>query len=411
MTDWKRRLALLGVVMLLGITAATAQESTPEANSPAVTTLRIWFPDALGSPDDSAMTAMLSNLIGEFQAENPDVQVDFRLKQSDDSAAAASIYHSLRTARAVAPGALPNLTLLRRFNLPAAVQDGLIAPLADFGDTVLVQGVAPAAAALGQVGGALYGVPFTLEVQHQAVQADLDLPASSSFEDVLAADWHFVFPAGQANPISDVLTAQLVEAGGMADDGVLSPRADALTAIYQFYQDAVESGLLPPETAGYADAEPYLDLLASGEVAAGVVSSSDYLRLRAQGADLKAALLPTLDGNAASVLDGWLWVVPSGSPAERALALRFIEWMNAPERQAAFAQSAHQIPAQSEAFDLWTTGDYGELIAQILNGALPLTDWVGHYPEMARALQSGLLQVITGGATAQQAAQAIVPGS
>lgn len=407
MTAWIARLLLLLLVALSAPLAA--QEATPEADSPPATALRIWFPDALGASEDSAVAAILSNLIGEFQLENPDVQVDFRLKQSGERSAAASVYHNLRTARSVAPGALPHLTLLRRSDLPAAVQDGLITLLADYGDTALIEGLLPAAVTLGQVDGAQYGVPFMLEVQHQAVQPDVEIPASLSFDAALAANWRFAFPAGQSNPVSDVLIAQIAEAGGMTETGTLAPQREALASIYQFYQDALENGLLPPEIASYEDDSAYLPLLTSGELAACVVTSTDYLRLRAQGADLKAALLPTLDGQAASVLDGWLWVVPSGSPQERALALRFIQWMSAPERQAAYAQAVRQIPAQREAFEVWATGDYGDLVAQILDGTLPLAGWVSAYPEMARALQAGLQQVIAGSTTAEQAAEAIVP--
>jgi ABC-type glycerol-3-phosphate transport system substrate-binding protein len=139
------------------------------------------------------------------------------------------------------------------------------------------------------------------------------------------------------------------------------------------------------------------------------LTSTEYLRLRAQGVELEGAQIPTLDGQPASVLDGWIWVIPSGNPRERALALRFIEWMGAPERQVAYAQAVRQIPAQREAFEQWSTGGYGVLTERILGGTLVNADWVSSYPEMARALQSGLLRVITGGVTARQAAEAIVP--
>jgi len=409
MANWKRGLMALGAAVVLGVAPAAAQETTPEAAPPAITTLRIWFPDVLGTSEDSAVAAMLSSLIGQFQMENPDAQVDFRLKQSGEASAAASVYHNLQTARTVAPGALPHLTLLRRSDLARAMQDGLVTLLADPGNTALVENLLPAAVALGQIDGALYGVPFMLEIQHQAVQPDVELPADLSFDDVLAADWHFVFPAGESDPVSEVLLAQIAEAGGMTAAGVLSPQRETLTAIYQFYQDAAENGLLPPEAAGYEDTSPYLAQLASGEQPAGVLTSTDFLRLRAQGAELDAVPLPTIDGEPASVLDGWIWVIPTGNPQERALALRFIEWMSAPERQAAYAQAVRQIPAQREAFEQWSTGGYGVLTEQILGGTLINAGWANSYPEMARALQSGLLRVITGGVSARQAAEAIVP--
>jgi ABC-type glycerol-3-phosphate transport system substrate-binding protein len=104
------------------------------------------------------------------------------------------------------------------------------------------------------------------------------------------------------------------------------------------------------------------------------------------------------------VLDGWLWVLPAGDVGERALALRFVEWMNAPDRQAELARAVHQIPARGAAVDLWAEGDTGRLVEQILGGTLVPADWALRQPELARKLQDGLTQVLTGASTPEQAA-------
>ena len=402
---WIGWLALLltGVVALA---PAQAQDGTPEAAPPSMTVLRLWFPDSLAAPDDPAVAALLAGIVQEFETANPDVQVDLRFKRAGDAGTPGSVVHSLRSARAVAPGALPHLTLLRQSELSAAARDGLVAAVADDSAASDAGLFLPAAAALGRLDGVRFGVPFLLEVEHLAAQPDLEAPAPLDFSGVLASDWRFVFPAGQANPASDLLIAQIAEAGGLTDDGVLAPDAESLTAIYGFYADALNAGLIPAEATGYDAPADYLDLLAGGELAAGLVSSSDYLRLRADGVQLSALPLPTLNGGPAGVLNGWVWVLPAGSPEEQAAALRFIRWLNDPARQADLARASGAIPAQSAAFETWATGEYGALIRSILSGALPLSDWAARQPDLGRALQAGLLEVWSGAATPDQAAAA-----
>jgi ABC-type glycerol-3-phosphate transport system substrate-binding protein len=396
--------ALLAAAIALA--PARAQDVTPEA-APPLTTLRLWFPDNLAPPDDPAVTALLASVVQDFEAANPDVQVDLRIKRAGDAATPGSVVHSLRSARAVAPGALPHLTLLRQSELSAAARDGLVAAVPEDSAASAADLFVPAAAALGRLDGVRFGVPFLLEVEHLAAAPDVEPPARLAFSDVLAADWRFVFPAGQASPASDLLIAQIAEAGGLTEDGMLAPDRDTLAAIYQFYADALNAGLIPAEASGYDAPADYVDLLTGGEAPAGLISSSDFLRLRADGGPLSALPLPTLNGSPASVLNGWLWVMPAGSPDEQAVALRFIRWMNDPARQADLARAAAAIPAQTAAFDAWAIGDYGAMIDSILAGALPLSDWAARQPDLGRALQAGLLDVWAGTATPDQAAAAL----
>lgn len=405
MSRWARVFCMVGLALGLTVSPAVAQDE-PEETAAPLRTLRIWFPDALGSAEGSDVALLLAGFIGEFQTANSDVQVDFRLKRAGDASTPGTLMHNLRTARAVAPGTLPHLTLLRRSELTIAVRDGLVGALTPDAEAALLVGLRPAVAVLGQIGGVTYGVPFTLEVQHQVHQPALALPSSWALDDVLADEWRFVLPAGQSTLANDVLIAQVAEAGGFDENGQLRPDLTALTAIYQFYADALAANVIPAEALRFEAARDYLPLLESGELYAGVVSSSDYLRLAAQDTALIPAPLPTLGGEPASLLDGWVWVLPTGSAEERALALRFIDWMDEPARQAEYASAIRQIPARTDAFTQWAEGDYGALLAALFaGGALPPRDITTQQPELARALQNGLVQVLNGTVTPAEAAE------
>jgi ABC-type glycerol-3-phosphate transport system substrate-binding protein len=407
MNRWTHGSLALVLVLLLGMTALAAQEApTPVGPASTAPTLRIWFPDTLGASEDGEVTALLARLVDEFQQANPDVQVDFRLKLVGDISTPGTLYHNLRTTRATAPGALPHLTLLRRPELDYAVREGLITPVRGAIETALLDDMPPAVVALGEVQATLFAIPFLLAFDHQALQPDLDTPAQWAFDAVLASAWRFAFPGGDATRLSELLAAQLAEAGAVDEAGQLAPDLETLTAIYGFYEAGRANDLFPPESLRADVPGDYLPLLMAGEVPAGVVTSSDYLRLLSEGAALQAAPLPTLEGGLASTLDGWLWVLPTGTPEERALALRFVYWMSEPARQADYARTVFQIPAAGEAVAEWAEGAYGALVASLLReGVLPPVDLAARQPELARALQNGLLQVLNGTATAAEAAE------
>lgn len=403
MNRWTRGLLAGGLATLLGVMPVAAQtEATLE---PSPSTLRLWFPDVL-SPNGAAPDVQLTTLIADFQAANPDIQIDLRLKREGDAGLPGTLLHSLRSARTIAPGTLPHLTLMRQSELAAAVRDGLLMTTPESSAATTVDGLLPAAVGLGVVEGERYGLPLVVDVLHQAYQPDLTPPADWTFDALLGANWRFTFPAGQAAPASSVLIAQVAAADGLDADGRLAPAPDALISIYQFYADALAAGLLPPDILSFDDPVDYLTLLASGELPAGVVSASAYLNLRAQGTELLAAPLPTMSGDPTSLLNGWLWVLPAGTPEERALALRFVAWINEPNRLAAYAAAVNQIPAQSAGFAQWAAGDYGAFLTALLtSGPLPPGDLASGQSALARSLQAGLVEVLSGGTSAAQAAQ------
>ena len=84
--------------------------------------------------------------ISAFQTANPDVEVEFRLKKAQD---VGGIMSTLRAASLVAPGALPDLTLLRRSDVLAAAQAGLIMPMDDRAEAPVLDNLHPMVARWG----------------------------------------------------------------------------------------------------------------------------------------------------------------------------------------------------------------------------------------------------------------------
>jgi hypothetical protein len=106
-----------------GLLTATG---TPDAATPEPIRLTVWWPEPLAPQGDADASAELSRQLDTFQAAQSGLLIESRLKKADDI---GGVLATLRAASAVAPGALPDVTLLRRTDLLLAVTEGLVRPL------------------------------------------------------------------------------------------------------------------------------------------------------------------------------------------------------------------------------------------------------------------------------------------
>lgn len=392
-----------------------AQQPTlaPTQSAPEVVRILVWWPDVLTPRDNTPASEQLAAYVAQFEAENSAsaVEVEYRLKKTQD---VGGIMSTLRTASAVAPGVLPDVTLVRREDLLTAVQAGLIQPMEGLIATSTVSEFTELSRAvldLGQVGGRMYGLPYMLDLLHLAYRTEDDgLPVTGwRFEDVLSRQMRLVFPASRANPLNATFYVQYLSAGGTPPvDGEIALNADALRAVLRFYEQARDTGVISPDVIGYTSPQDYQLQLLNGTIDAGVVSSSLFLSLQAQGEPLRAAPLPTQSGQMTTLLNGWLWVMVTNNADRQAQALQFVNWMMEPSRQAAMAQLIDMIPSQRSALRLWNGESLdSDLAASILtSAALPLSPNEGG--TVSRAMQNALMEVLSGDQTAEEAVAGVL---
>jgi len=376
---------------------------TPQL-TPQPVILSLWFPEPLAPIDNVEAAELLSEQISAFQfASAADaVAVDFRLKSVDD---VGGIMPTLRAASAVAPGVIPDLTLLRRSDLVAAADAGLIAPLRESANTAILGNYAPIVNALGRVDGVLYGLPYNVDIEHlvgvpSAIQSQM-----GDFVTFLDGDVSLLFAAGATNTLSSVLLAQYREAAGLLNDGSLRVELDPLRQVFTYYERAVEEGLVDTNVLEYTQAEEYADTLTTGSVV-GVLTSGQFLDLERvaglSGQNLAYAPFPTVSGRGTTVVDGWMWVITTRDAQEQEVALQFINWMMEAERQTAYQQSINVMPSQESALDLWGDVEYAAFVDALLaQGTLPLVGGDSAVP--ARVISSAFASVIAGRFSAAEA--------
>jgi ABC-type glycerol-3-phosphate transport system substrate-binding protein len=382
-------------------TLAPTSAITP--TQPGPITLVTWWPDSVAPVENSAATETRVAQIESFETMQGNVIIQVRLKQENDL---GSIMSTLRTASAVAPGALPDLTLIRRDDLLDAAQGGLIYPLEGKIASAILGDLYDVALQLGQVDGQLYGLPYLLDAQHIAYHAGASIPAR--FETFLSEKLSFAFPAAEANRISSVFLTQYLAAGGtLPVNNVMTINESALLNTLTFYERAAAEGVVDASILNYTTSAEYQVDLLSGVIDVGLVTSKNYLDLTQAGENLEFGTIPTEAGQIVGEVNGWMWVLTTSSADRQALAVRFLNWLLNAARQGQYSQTVHYLPSQRTALQEWGDTPYLTFVNTLLmNATPPLSDIAGG--TTARAMQGAFVSVLMGQSSAEQATQAVM---
>lgn len=387
-----------------GLAVATPVPDQAQTPQPPVP-LRVWFPEALAPTNNAEAAEALAEMIAGFEALNPGITIDFRLKRAAD---VGGILSTLRAANPVAPSALPQMTLMRRADLITAVNNGLIAPINAARVSAILEDLPDRVIALGRVNGELYGIPYTIDVQHFVVDRDAALPDMASFEGLLMAQPKLLFPAGRPGLLNDLLAVQYREAAGTLGVNDFTLDEMALRSVLRFYETASAIGMIPPEVPSYTTSADYRALIETDprDIAA-LVSSTTYRRLRTLDVPVTYAPIPTASGMSATQIDGWVWVITTNDTEGVTNALLLLDWMSELQRQANYTRIIGMLPSQRAALRIGVNADYAAFIESLLaNATLPLSESVGG--TTARLIQSAFLSVISGDQSADEAVNALI---
>ncbi|MEZ4670271.1 MAG: extracellular solute-binding protein [Anaerolineae bacterium] len=368
-------------------------------------TLTVWWPDTLVPASQESASLQLADYIDSFHTTTSEGRIETRQKKVQD---VGGIMETLKAASAVAPAALPDVTLLRRADLLTAIAAGYIQPIDGLITSAVLGDLYPTALELGRLNGIMYGLPYAINIEHIAYRPVLLSGNFALFDDVLADQQTFVFPAGVTDGLSNVLYLQYLSAGGTVSDLTSGkPNQTALRTVLTFYQEAVAQGIIDPSVLDYARSDDYLFQLREGKMNAAVITSTQYLGLLADGHALDAAPIPLARGEPTTVVNGWMWVIVTKDKARQAFASRFIEYMMGVERQATYTRLVNMLPSRRAAMRVWESGPYATLADQLLlNARLPIFETGDNIT--LRALQNALSAVIGGQRTPDEAVKDVI---
>jgi ABC-type glycerol-3-phosphate transport system substrate-binding protein len=335
-------------------------------------------------------------------ATQTNITIEIRRKRSQDI---GGIMGTLRTASVVAPGALPDVTLMRVEDLIAAEQGNLIQPLEGRISSSVLGNLYPIALQMGQIEQQLYGLPYLLDVSAMIYRPENNMPTRWTLNTLIEREITLVFPGTRP----DVLLLQYFSAGGTPPaEGAMILNPIALQTVLTFYEQAQQENLITSEIFTYTSALDYRARFWDQAVDAAVINVSSFNAYQQDEIQFTLAPIPTVSGDPLTVMNGWVWVIIASDLEQQDLSARFINWMMDEERQRQMAQHLTLLPSQRDALRAWSVeGIETDLMDQLLTHALlPITEVNGG--RLIRAMQTALAAVLNGSQTAEEAVNAVI---
>ena len=364
----------LVVALLASLLSVSAQDPTdtptepPPDTSPQERLIRVWWPDTLYALDDEGVSDIIENQVEDFNRLNPNYNGEVRIKRSDGQGSALS---TLLAAQQVAPSAIPDLVLLKRSDLVQAARNGVITPIDDWVPDAIRDDVLPGIINLGEVDGTLYGLPYTVTIQHAIYDLDVYDTPPTSFADVLESEQPFLIPAlpPPNQEANDILLGQYLSAGGRLVDNAGVPALDeeALREVLTFYEEGLQNGTFAAELLAYAAPSDYASRLTQGNIPLAIVDSTLYLQEREDIGRVGFAPIPTADGENMVIVDGWLWALATEIPEQQRGALAFLEAFVSAEPLADYTEAFSILPARQRSLRIWSLTSYTQNVIEWLD--------------------------------------------
>ena len=322
--------------------------------------VKLWsFLDPAG---EGTRSEALKDVIGTFEAQNADIQVDTTVVEWDQ------IVPSLM--RAAQAGETPDVAMVYSPNLQALIAAGALAPLDqcftqiwsddERNDVVLLS------SAKGP-DGAIYGVPYELRVFGFYYRADLldaaGLKAPASFDELTQAAKQLsgedrtglgmTFSAGGGSVEAiEWFVPMVIGMGGtiLNADGSAAFNSPQTIDLLSRLKQAVDAGILPSDVA-LSSTDQVAQLAQSGRavfIAEGSQEASSFAETATDGMKWSFTPPPGIEPGTTSPasLNGWNLVIPKNA-ADADSACQLIKTWTSPEVQKAQSLKAGYLPVRT----------------------------------------------------------------
>jgi ABC-type glycerol-3-phosphate transport system substrate-binding protein len=392
---------------IVGTTPTITTTETPEDTT---ITLTLWTIESISDVAQGEAANFISNNLRTFRRNNPALKVKMLLKKPSGK---GGMLDFLRTSREVAPTILPDVAVLNATDLSQAYTEGLIQPLDGRLDRSIVQDLIPAARRMGTVDNKLVGVPLGLEMEHTVYNTRTFTAPLVLWTDVLSSNTKYLFPAKGINGlVNDTTLSLYFSTGGklLDDQGVPTLDEQVLRDVLDFYQQALENGVIDKSILEAATTEELWSLYLEAKAGIAQITVHQYLSDRELFRNTSFAPLPVKEEEDTPVLitHGWTLVLVTDDMQRQVAALKLIESFMSTGNNADWNSINQSIPTRDTAFQQLAGDDaYWTFLAEQLNTARPQPGFTG-YDRIGRIMQQAVEQVIKGEATPEEAAATAV---
>jgi multiple sugar transport system substrate-binding protein len=344
----RRSTALFLIVLLLaGCSPASTSAPVPATNTPAIPTLKII--PFFTTENDPNQLEFMQEVIAEYQAEHPDVEVDIVIAWSAE--------RGRRLLTALASGTDLGIFEVEPTLMPQWVDAGYLLPLNDIvgniGTDDFVDG------SLYSQDGRVYAVPYAVSVYGMWVRKDLldyaGLPVPTNYEELLNAArtltsgdmYGIALPAGQNIATVNYFSIFLWQNGGdyfSCDGQVTFGDPQALEALNRWVALAKHA---PPGYSTWSYSEQ-IDAFLSGRVAMAMYGGRLGVQLSESHPELedKVTVIFPPFGPEKVTLGVWSRFAIAAGTTHQAEAKDFLQWLVSGDRLLRYDMTipGHMIP-------------------------------------------------------------------
>jgi ABC-type glycerol-3-phosphate transport system substrate-binding protein len=367
--------------------------------------IRSWLPPEFDPAGNSPASQLLKARLDEFEAENPGIDLEVRVKALDGT---GGLLDALAAANAAAPLALPDLVLLPRPLLESAALKGLLYPYDGLSSLMDDPSWFEYARQLAHLKASTYGMPFAGDAMLMAYHPSKIKNAPNGLEASISLGEVLLFPA--ADPQALFTLCMYLAAGGSLQDAAGRPSLDkdTLINILEIYERASQAGVMPYWITQYSDDEQVWETFMGEQFPMAVAWASTYLDHKlSEPADLTLATLPTPDGAPFTLATGWNWALAGQDPERRVLSVRLAEFLVEKEFLASWTYAAGYLPPRVDALQSWEDADLRRIIEQISYSAR-LTPPADLISSIGPAMEQAVVDVLKAQSDPQSAAQAAI---
>jgi sn-glycerol 3-phosphate transport system substrate-binding protein len=343
------------------VLAATFAATVAMAQPAAAVDLTMYYPVAVGGP----VTKIIDDMVGRFEKENPHIKV---------TAVYAGNYTDTMTKAmtAMKGGQPPQLSVLLSTDVFTLMDENAIVPMDDLvADKAWFKSFYPAFMANGQIGGKTWSIPFQRSTivlywnKDAFKEAGLDPEkAPASWDEMVAMGKKLVKKDGSGNttrwgveiPTTGyaywMLQALAIENGqklmNEAGNEVYLTAPKTVAALDYWVDLSRKDGVMPKGTIDWATLRT--DFL-EGKTAMMWHTTGNLTAVKSGAKfDFGVAMLPAKERRGSPTGGGSFYIFKSASPEQQKAAVKFIEWMTAPERAAEWSMKTGYVAVSPAAY-------------------------------------------------------------
>lgn len=391
-------------------TPSAAEISTPTQTAPSTPTvteelpgpieLTVWVPPQFDPNGGAPGGPVFRRQLEQFESENPDIQVDVRVKAQNGP---GGLLDTLTSASAAAPDAIPALIALPRSDLESAALKGLVFPLDELSTAIDENDWFPFAQQLAIVQGATFGLPFAGDAQVLLYRPARVPTAPTSWDEILRRGEPLSFAA--SDPQGLVTLNLYAGSGGTVADvqGRPTLNAQILGQVLKLFEDGAKGGTFPASLAQYQTDGQAWQAYREERMPWVINWTSRYLAELPP--DTSLAPLPPLTDEPYTLATGWLWVLSEPDPERQEAAVRLAEYLTDGNFLADWTEQSGYLPTRPSALAGWQNQSLRTLLNEVVVAAdvRPRNELLA---SLGPALQEATLQILRNEGESAQVAQA-----